>query len=501
MIEEKHRLVRLLTEYIDGPGLTVVIGAEHPRPGLRQFSLVASTYVDGDSTGTVGLIGPLRMQLLAWPSRWWTASRTTVSRVLSHVNQTSVSRGLLIASASPSTHDRRRLEQQNDGACGRRQPDAAPATARPTRRPSAATDAAGASATDYYDRLLRKTAEFDNYRKRIERERREHGRPRRRRCAASTLLPIVDDLERALKVGRRRRQRRRLPQGRRTDPPAAARPAASAAACTPIEAVGADFDPHLHQAVDHEARRGHARRRGHRGAPPRATCIGERLLRPAMVKVAQGREQARLLRGARRREDRERPGDQERLPQAGAEVPSRPQPRQQGRRGEVQGSGRGLRGARGCRQARRLRPVRPRGRERRAGGAGFDPTVFAGFEDIFGGLGDIFGFGDSSAAGAGAAARSAAPTCATTSRSRFEESAKGVETTIQIPRQEPCETCSGIGRGARHQRRRAARSARAAARCATSRASSSCRAPAASAAAPGNVITEAVQDLPRARGR
>ncbi|HNV02316.1 MAG TPA: heat-inducible transcriptional repressor HrcA [Vicinamibacterales bacterium] len=62
MIEEKHRLVRLLTEYIDGPGLTVVIGSEHQDPTLRQFSLVASTYADGDQTGTIGLIGPLRMQ-------------------------------------------------------------------------------------------------------------------------------------------------------------------------------------------------------------------------------------------------------------------------------------------------------------------------------------------------------------------------------------------------------------------------------------------------------
>jgi molecular chaperone DnaJ len=29
-----------------------------------------------------------------------------------------------------------------------------------------------------------------------------------------------------------------------------------------------------------------------------------------------------------------------------------------------------------------------------AGGAGFDPTVFADFSDIFAGLGDVFGFGD-----------------------------------------------------------------------------------------------------------
>jgi heat-inducible transcriptional repressor len=61
MIEEKRRLVRLLSEYIDSPGLTVVIGAEHSDPNLRHFSLVASTYFDGHAVGTVGLIGPMRM--------------------------------------------------------------------------------------------------------------------------------------------------------------------------------------------------------------------------------------------------------------------------------------------------------------------------------------------------------------------------------------------------------------------------------------------------------
>ncbi len=61
MIEEKHRLVGLLTKYIEGPGPMVVIGAEHVDPGLRQFSLVASTYSDGQGTGTVGVIGPMRM--------------------------------------------------------------------------------------------------------------------------------------------------------------------------------------------------------------------------------------------------------------------------------------------------------------------------------------------------------------------------------------------------------------------------------------------------------
>jgi len=54
--------VQLLNEYIDGPGLTIVIGAEHPDPNLRSFSLVASTYEDAAGTGTIGIIGPTRMR-------------------------------------------------------------------------------------------------------------------------------------------------------------------------------------------------------------------------------------------------------------------------------------------------------------------------------------------------------------------------------------------------------------------------------------------------------
>jgi heat-inducible transcriptional repressor len=61
MMDEKERLVHLLNQYIDGPGLTVVIGGEHSSPDLRPFSLVASTAVDGHAMRTVGVIGPVRM--------------------------------------------------------------------------------------------------------------------------------------------------------------------------------------------------------------------------------------------------------------------------------------------------------------------------------------------------------------------------------------------------------------------------------------------------------
>jgi heat-inducible transcriptional repressor len=61
MMDQKERMLHLLNEYIDGPGLTVIIGAEHTAPGLRPFSLIAATAVDGGATRTVGIIGPTRI--------------------------------------------------------------------------------------------------------------------------------------------------------------------------------------------------------------------------------------------------------------------------------------------------------------------------------------------------------------------------------------------------------------------------------------------------------
>ena len=62
MMEEKHRFVDLLTRSIEAVGLTVIIGSEHLSPDLHPFSVVASTFRDGDRSGTVGVIGPTRMR-------------------------------------------------------------------------------------------------------------------------------------------------------------------------------------------------------------------------------------------------------------------------------------------------------------------------------------------------------------------------------------------------------------------------------------------------------
>jgi len=62
LIEEKQQLLELLNAYIDGAGVTVVIGAEHLDASLRPFSFVLSTYDDAAGTGTIGVIGPTRMR-------------------------------------------------------------------------------------------------------------------------------------------------------------------------------------------------------------------------------------------------------------------------------------------------------------------------------------------------------------------------------------------------------------------------------------------------------
>jgi len=74
-------------------------------------------------------------------------------------------------------------------------------------------------------------------------------------------------------------------------------------------------------------------------------------------------------------------------------------------------------------------------------GAGFDPETFGDFADI---LGNMFGFGDLFGA-----RRRGGPQRGADLRYdleiSFKESATGAEPTIQIPRQETCETCQGSG--------------------------------------------------------
>jgi molecular chaperone GrpE len=165
-------------------------------------------------------------------------------------------------------------EQLNDQASEHPSaPDAAPA-------PDPAVDELRRERDALQDRLLRTAADFDNYRKRMDRERRELSE-----YAASDvlseMLPIIDNLERALQAaasddplrkGVELIHKQMLDLLRKRN-------------VRPIEAAGQMFDPNFHNAVIHEVSSEHGEGEVIQELQ-RGYMIGDRLLRPAMVKVA-----------------------------------------------------------------------------------------------------------------------------------------------------------------------------------------------------------------------
>ncbi len=140
---------------------------------------------------------------------------------------------------------------------------------------------AEAKTSEYKDSWLRSQAEFQNYRKRVDRDN-ELLYASMKGDIVKKVLPVLDDLERALQ---------NRPAG---DPWAngielVARKFQNILeneGVKKIEALGAEFDPNFHEAISHEpadgAKSGHVI-----GVVQNGYMIGDRVIRPAMVRVAQ----------------------------------------------------------------------------------------------------------------------------------------------------------------------------------------------------------------------
>lgn len=76
------------------------------------------------------------------------------------------------------------------------------------------------------------------------------------------------------------------------------------------------------------------------------------------------------------------------------------------------------------------------------GGAGFDPTIFQDFGDIFG---EIFGFGDMFGGGRSRTRAQRGGDMREDLDLEFDEAVVGVKKTVKVRRRETCETCSGSG--------------------------------------------------------
>lgn len=131
-------------------------------------------------------------------------------------------------------------------------------------------------------RLLRLQADYDNFRRRTQKEKEDMAK-----FAASSLLekllPVIDNLERAIASAKQTENVDTLVQGidmvfRQM------MEALKAEGAVPIEAVGQPFDPHYHQAVMQEAsdqyESGIVSEEFQKGY-----MLKDKVIRPAMVKV------------------------------------------------------------------------------------------------------------------------------------------------------------------------------------------------------------------------
>jgi molecular chaperone GrpE len=140
---------------------------------------------------------------------------------------------------------------------------------------------AESKASEYKDSWLRSQAEFQNFRRRLERDN-EMMHAAMKGDIVKKVLPVLDDLERAL-------------QNRSADDPWAngielvARKFQTILeneGVKRIEALGAEFDPNFHEAISHEPADG-AQSGSVIGVIQNGYMLGERVIRPALVRVAQ----------------------------------------------------------------------------------------------------------------------------------------------------------------------------------------------------------------------
>lgn len=141
---------------------------------------------------------------------------------------------------------------------------------------------AQARAAEYKDSWLRAQAEFQNYRKRVERDN-EMMYSSMKGDIVRKVLPVLDDLERAL-------------QNRPSDSGAWVSGIEliqkkllgllEAEGVRKIEAQGAAFDPNYHEAISHETVDGFESGQVI-AVVQNGYTLGERVIRPALVRVAQ----------------------------------------------------------------------------------------------------------------------------------------------------------------------------------------------------------------------
>jgi molecular chaperone GrpE len=144
---------------------------------------------------------------------------------------------------------------------------------------------ANAKAEENYDRFLRVTAEFENYKKRMEREMNDF-RKFANESLIKDILPIVDNLERALEIpyGDNENAFNGMLEGVQMTLKGLLE-SLEKFGVVPIDSLDKPFDPNFHQAVMQEESEGHPDNTISKELQ-KGYMMNDRLLRPAMVVVS-----------------------------------------------------------------------------------------------------------------------------------------------------------------------------------------------------------------------
>ena len=151
--------------------------------------------------------------------------------------------------------------------------------------------ASEAKVEEHYNRLLRVTAEFENYRKRMEREMNEF-RKYANESIVKDVLPTIDNLQRALSTssGKDKNNTESIREGVDMTLKGLL-DALERHGVVPIESLGKPFDPNFHHAVMQEESERHPENTVSQELQ-KGYMIQDRLLRPALVVVSKKPEQS-----------------------------------------------------------------------------------------------------------------------------------------------------------------------------------------------------------------
>ncbi len=191
--------------------------------------------------------------------------------------------------------DRRRVYLDNEGAervnAEAEQPNLKPTYVEELEARTKAAEGKVQEVQARFDQLRQQLQrETDETRQRLNRSADERAAGEKARFIAA-LLPAMDDLERAIDAGAGDAPREAMLEGIQRIANSF-QSALSSAGVEPVAAVGEEFNPELHEAVDTEET-DHEMDGRVIEEYSRGFRMGDRLLRPARVKVGRAREQAR----------------------------------------------------------------------------------------------------------------------------------------------------------------------------------------------------------------